>query len=77
MTLMHPEFKRNEAVGLDLGWINQIRVNRAATDRRAASLANRRTVKKEYQAAWLVKAIQMIDLTTLGGDDTPGRVERL
>ncbi|MDB5934405.1 MAG: deoC, partial [Massilia sp.] len=70
-------FKRNEAVGLDLGWVNQIKVNRNASDRRAASLANRRTVKKEYQAAWLVKAIQCIDLTTLGGDDTPGRVERL
>lgn len=70
-------FKRNEATGLDLGWVNQIKVNRNAADRRAASLANRRTVKKEYQAAWLVKAIQCIDLTTLGGDDTPGRVERL
>lgn len=70
-------FKRNEAVGLDLGWVNQIKVNRNASDRRAASLANRRTVKKEYQAAWLIKAIQCIDLTTLGGDDTPGRVERL
>ena len=71
------DFKRNEAVGLDLGWINRIRVNRSASDRRAASLANRRTVKKEYQAAWLLKAISLIDLTTLGGDDTPGRVERL
>jgi deoxyribose-phosphate aldolase len=70
-------FKRNEAAGLDLGWVNQIKVNRNASDRRAASLANRRTVKKEYQAAWLVKALQCIDLTTLGGDDTPGRVERL
>ena len=71
------DFKRNEAVGLDLGWINHIRVNKAAADRRATSLANRRTQKKEYQAAWLVKAIGLIDLTTLSGDDTPGRVERL
>ncbi|WP_426103974.1 deoxyribose-phosphate aldolase [Massilia sp. TSP1-1-2] len=70
-------FKRNEAMPLDLGWVNQIKVNRNAADRRAASLANRRTVKKEYQAAWLIKALQCIDLTTLGGDDTPGRVERL
>ena len=76
MTQPH-DFKRNEAVGLDLGWVNQIKVNRNAADRRAASLANRRTVKKEYQAAWLVQAIKCIDLTTLGGDDTPGRVERL
>ena len=70
-------FKRNEASGLDLGWVNQIKVNRNAADRRAASLANRRTVKKEYQAAWLIRAVQCMDLTTLGGDDTPGRVERL
>lgn len=76
MTQPH-DFKRNEAIGLDLGWVNQIKVNRNAADRRAASLANRRTVKKEYQAAWLVQAIKCIDLTTLGGDDTPGRVERL
>ena len=66
-----PEDKRNEAVGLDLGWIHQIHVNRNATERRAASLVARRTVKKEYQAAWLLEAIQCIDLTTLGGDDTP------
>jgi deoxyribose-phosphate aldolase len=71
------DFKRNEPQGLDLGWLNHIHVNKAAADRRAASLANRRTVKKEYQAAWLVKAIELIDLTTLSGDDTPGRVERL
>ena len=71
------DFKRNEAIGLDLGWLNHIHVNKAAAERRAASLANRRTVKKEYQAAWLVKAIELIDLTTLSGDDTPGRVERL
>ena len=71
------DFKRNEAVGLDLGWINRLHVNRNAADRRAASLANRRTVKKEWQAAWLLKAIGLIDLTTLSGDDTPGRVERL
>lgn len=74
---MISDFKRNEAVGLDLGWINHIHVNKAAAERRAASLANRRTQKKEYQAAWLIKAIGLIDLTTLSGDDTPGRVERL
>eukprot|EP01032_Pedospumella_encystans_P029624 gene29624-33451_t len=64
-------------MALDLSWLNHIHVNKAAADRRAASLANRRSVKKEYQAAWLVKAIGLIDLTTLSGDDTPGRVERL
>ncbi len=54
-----------------------IRVNRSAVERRAATLPGRRTVKKEYQAAWLLRAIACIDLTTLSGDDTPGTVERL
>ena len=71
------DFKRNTAVGLDLGLVKHVKVNRNAADRRAASLANRRTVKKEYQAAWLVRAVECMDLTTLGGDDPPGRVERL
>ena len=76
--MTHPaDFKRNQASGLDLTLLRHIKVNRNATERRAASLLNRRTVKKEYQAAWLLKAIQCIDLTTLGGDDTPARVERL
>jgi deoxyribose-phosphate aldolase len=73
----NPDFMRNTAIGLDLGWVGHLKVNRNAAERRAASLAARRTVKKEYQAAWLVRAIECIDLTTLAGDDTPGRVERL
>ena len=72
---MTQDFKRNEATGLDLGWLNHIHVNKAAAERRAASLANRRTVKKEYQAAWLVKAIELIDLTTLSGDDVRALTE--
>lgn len=76
MTLSCPH-QRNVPVELDLGWIQHVKVNRSATDRRAASLINRRTVKKDYQAAWLIRAIQCMDLTTLSGDDTPGRVERL
>lgn len=54
-----------------------IRVNRSAVERRAATIPKRRTVKKAYQAAWLLRAISCIDLTTLSGDDTPGTVERL
>ena len=54
-----------------------IRVNRSAVERRAATIPTRRTVKKAYQAAWLLRAITCIDLTTLSGDDTPGTVERL
>ena len=57
--------------------IASIRVNRSAVERRAATLPGRRTVKKEYQAAWLLRAIACIDLTTLSGDDTPGTIERL
>ena len=62
---------------LDLEWIKSIRVNRSAVERRADTLGKRRTVKKEWQAAWLLRAIACMDLTTLAGDDTPGNVVRL
>ncbi len=62
---------------LDLEWINNVQVNLSAVERRTATLIKRRSVKKEYQAAWLLKAITLIDLTTLSGDDTYGKVERL
>jgi deoxyribose-phosphate aldolase len=68
---------RNAGTELRLDRFEDIAVNRSATERRAATLTTRRTVKKEYQAAWLVKAITCIDLTTLAGDDTAGRVRRL
>ncbi|EJN02751.1 deoxyribose-phosphate aldolase [Phyllobacterium sp. YR531] len=68
---------RNTGTELKPEWFEDIAVNRSATERRAATLTTRRTVKKEYQAAWLVKAITCIDLTTLAGDDTAGRVQRL
>jgi deoxyribose-phosphate aldolase len=61
----------------DLDWIKAIAVNKSAVERRVATLAGRRTVKKEWQAAWLLKAITCIDLTTLSGDDTEGKVQRL
>src|ERR671936_1299498 len=51
--------------------------NRSAAERRAATLPTRRTVKKEWQAAWLLRAVTCLDLTTLSGDDTPGNVRRL
>jgi len=69
--------KRNAGIPLDLNWIQEIRVNRSAVERRAATLGTRRSVKKHWQAAWLLKAISCIDLTTLSGDDTAGRVRRL
>jgi deoxyribose-phosphate aldolase len=69
--------KRNPGFPLDLDWVGRIRMNRSALERRAATIGTRRTVKKDWQAAWLLRAITMIDLTTLNSDDTPGRVERL
>src|SRR5260221_1123045 len=69
--------ERNPGMPLDFGWVNEVRINRSAVERRAATLITRRTVKKEGQAAWLLRAITCIDLTTLAGDDTPGNVIRL
>ncbi len=68
---------RNPGVALDLDIVRSTRVNRSAAERRASSLTGRRTVKKEWQAAWLLRAVTLIDLTTLSGDDTPGNVIRL
>lgn len=71
------EALRNPGMPLDLDSLDRIRVNLSATERRISSLAGRRSVKKEWQAAWLLKAISCIDLTTLSGDDTEARVRRL
>jgi deoxyribose-phosphate aldolase len=68
---------RNRGMPLELEWIREIRINRSAVERRAASLPKRRTVKKEWQVGWLLRAITLIDLTTLAGDDTEGNVRRL
>ena len=68
---------RNSGIPLDLNWVQEIRVNTSAVERRAQSQVSRRTVKKEWQAAWLLRAITCMDLTTLSGDDTEERVRRL
>ncbi len=68
---------RNPGMPLDLDWIARAQANTSAIERRAATLPGRRSVKKDYQAAWLCKAVSLIDLTTLAGDDTEGRVRRL
>jgi len=73
----HIAHERNPGFPLDLDWVERVRMNRSALERRAATLPGRRTVKKDWQAAWLLRAITLIDLTTLNSDDTPGRVERL
>ncbi|MDP6406538.1 MAG: deoxyribose-phosphate aldolase [Alphaproteobacteria bacterium] len=68
---------RNPGLPLDVSRLENLAVNTSAVERRAATLATRRSLKKDHQAAWLLKAVTCIDLTTLAGDDTPGRVERL
>jgi deoxyribose-phosphate aldolase len=73
----HVEHARNPGTPLELDWVRDIRVNRSAVERRAATLGPRRGVKKDWQAAWLLRAIRCMDLTTLAGDDSPGRVRRL
>jgi deoxyribose-phosphate aldolase len=67
----------NRGIPLNLDWVEGVRVNTSAVERRAQTLVTRRTVKKEWQAAWLLRAISCMDLTTLSGDDTEERVRRL
>ena len=67
----------NRGIPLNLEWMRQARVNTSAVERRAQTHVARRTVKKEWQAAWLLRAITCMDLTTLSGDDTDERVRRL
>ncbi|MBL4684989.1 MAG: deoxyribose-phosphate aldolase [Nannocystaceae bacterium] len=71
------EHVRNPGTPLELEWVRDVRVNRSAVERRTASFPGRRSIKKDWQAAWLLRAIALTDLTTLAGDDTPGRVRRL
>jgi len=68
---------RNPGTPLDLSFLTRVRINKSAVERRATTLVTRRTIKQEWQAAWLLRAVSTIDLTTLAGDDTPGNVQRL
>ncbi len=72
-----PHPSRNAGVPFDAAWFDTLRVNHSAVGRRTATLGTRRSVKKDAQAAWLLKAVTCIDLTTLAGDDTEARVRRL
>lgn len=67
----------NPGVEFQTQWLNDIRINLSAIQRRAATLTSRRSLKKNWQAAWLIKAVTCIDLTTLSGQDTLGKVRRL
>jgi len=69
--------ERNPGMPLDLDWVAGAHINKSAVERRVETLPKRRSVKKDWQAAWLLRAVTCIDLTTLAGDDTPGRVKRL
>ncbi len=70
-------YRRNEGLPYDPELFRNIRINKSAIERRTVTIGKRRSVKKEWQAAWLLRAISCIDLTTLAGDDTPGNVQRL
>lgn len=70
----HPD---NQGTALDIGWVNGLHVNPTAAELRAVTIPKKRSVKKICQAAWLLRAISCIDLTTLSGDDTADRVRRL
>jgi deoxyribose-phosphate aldolase len=67
----------NSGIPLDLHWVREMQANTSAIERRAQSQVARRSVKKDWQAAWLLRAITCMDLTTLSGDDTDDRVRRL
>lgn len=71
------DIERNPGIAFEPSLFDNIKINRSAVERRAATIGTRRIVKKQFQAAWLLKAISFIDLTTLAGDDTPGKVRRL
>ena len=76
-TLQGTALSANRGTSLNLDWVESVRVNLSAVERRAATIVTRRTVKKDWQIAWLLRAITCMDLTTLQGDDTPGNVRRL
>src|SRR6202171_4442940 len=76
-TLGGQDLEANRGIPLNLDWIKEVRVNTSAVERRAQTLVTRRTVKKEWQVAWLLRAIFCMDLTTLPGDDTEQGVRAL
>jgi deoxyribose-phosphate aldolase len=77
VTLYGRELTPNRRIPLNLDWVEEVRINTSAVERRAATIPSRRSVKKDYQAAWLLRAIACMDLTTLSGDDSADRVKRL
>ena len=77
-TSVHSDLPRNPGMPLDIGWLEEMRhVNRSALERRTATLTKRRSIKADNQAAWLLRAVSLMDLTTLNSNDTDERVRRL
>ena len=74
---MSSHLDRNPGTDLDISWVRKSCVNLPAVNRRAETLKTRRSIKKQWQAAWLLRAVSCLDLTTLAGDDTKGNVARL
>lgn len=74
---MSSHTERNPGTALDVSWVKKSRVNLPAVNRRSETLKTRRSIKKQWQAAWLLRAVTCLDLTTLSGDDTAGNVARL
>ena len=77
VTLYGRDLGPNRRIPLNIDWVEEVRVNTSAVERRAATIPGRRSVKKDWQAAWLLRAIACMDLTTLSGDDSADRVRRL
>jgi deoxyribose-phosphate aldolase len=77
VTLYGRELTPNRRIPLNLDWVEEVRINTSAVERRATTIPSRRSVKKDWQAAWLLRAIACMDLTTLSGDDSADRVRRL
>jgi len=77
VTLYGRELTPNRRIPLNLDWVEEVRINTSAVERRAATIPSRRSVKKDWQAAWLLRAIACMDLTTLSGDDSADRIRRL
>ena len=75
--MKNKNFTRNQGIKLNLEWVDSIQMNRSALERRCATLLKRRSIKKEWKAAWLLRSLRCIDLTTLSSDDTHDRVRRL
>src|SRR5471032_965379 len=69
----HEQQQRNPGVPLELSWLDSLRVNQSAVARRVSTLGTRRAVKKDAQAAWLLKAITCIDLFSNDTADTAAR----